>query len=117
MVDISCTVHFPHVPLLNLHEEGVCPFHLQLIHGPKDMQRGIKSIVSNLSQNKSRTMKTHLRTQTASPQLVKGDPEGSKPREASSMACCTWKQILVSSSRPSSGSGLLGSGSSAQQLE
>lgn len=39
------------LPLLNLQEERICSLHLQFVHGPKDMQRCIESIVGHLQQS------------------------------------------------------------------
>ena len=44
-----------HIPLLNFQEERLSSFHLQLIHGSKNMERCIECIVCHLSKKEKKT--------------------------------------------------------------
>lgn len=49
------------LPLLNLQEEGIGPFHLQFVYGPENVQRGIEGIVGHLKVTGKKQKRDNLK--------------------------------------------------------
>lgn len=57
----TCAAALRPSPLLNLQEEGVSPFHLQLVDGPEDVQRGTERVMRHLEATGGSTGETGLK--------------------------------------------------------